>query len=489
MTYEEKIFQKYGPQIGEVVWHTFTNDPSVMSMSQEDYCVILNLINDQFTESSSKDLKVLELCSNNHVTGYLLKDKLDCQVTVLDISKHALLDGKRIANSHGLCKKVSLCHSDFHSLPFDDETFDLVYIFRALHHTKTPEFVFNEVNRVLKKGGIFSLNLEPFKRELCTFSFKTNRKEELSSFERALLDFGILGFLSYPTAGSRPEDLFFMTENGEIPLGFYLKNYNEHFKILSTRLMSKELTQFEKQLVEKQLDANDSLYEFSVNYLKDSLDKAHTLLGEKEKHMGFKIPSREVIEALAGKIALELKNFALSSVDQGFKYHSFFGGEISVDYRKVSSLLNNSPDAICKLEEIDFSKPLLPDIQENQSVELAKIFPNKYWSVILDAGNAISILNKGSYGTIKIPFIKSQAVIAGRFYGIDLDEPYRVIFSCSNNKIAEITVCRSETRFFRKVGKFDSDIEILIVDMEGNPLNIPEHFRLGVLQMFELKSP
>lgn len=40
-------------------------------------------------------------------------------------------------------------------LPYDDETFDVVFSNNVLEHLKEPQDVFNEVHRVLKKGGLF----------------------------------------------------------------------------------------------------------------------------------------------------------------------------------------------------------------------------------------------------------------------------------------------------------------------------------------------
>lgn len=50
--------------------------------------------------------------------------------------------------------QASLMVSDAEDLPFDDNTFDIVYSFGVLHHTPDTQGAINEVYRVLKPGGL-----------------------------------------------------------------------------------------------------------------------------------------------------------------------------------------------------------------------------------------------------------------------------------------------------------------------------------------------
>ena len=45
------------------------------------------------------------------------------------------------------------------SLPFDDESFDLVYSSNVLEHTENPEQVLSESLRVLRRGGILQMEM------------------------------------------------------------------------------------------------------------------------------------------------------------------------------------------------------------------------------------------------------------------------------------------------------------------------------------------
>src|SRR3989339_962869 len=58
------------------------------------------------------------------------------------------------ANSHD--QRIAL-HSAGEKLPFEDETFDIIYSTQVLEHVQNPGQVLSEAVRVLKKGGQFNL--------------------------------------------------------------------------------------------------------------------------------------------------------------------------------------------------------------------------------------------------------------------------------------------------------------------------------------------
>ena len=95
-------------------------------------------------------------------------------VTALDISRHMLerLDAHAVADG---VATVDLVAGDMRSLPFDDESFDVVVSNYAFHHLDNPgkELSLSEVRRVLVPGGrlvvcdmMFSLSLQPRDRRL-----------------------------------------------------------------------------------------------------------------------------------------------------------------------------------------------------------------------------------------------------------------------------------------------------------------------------------
>ena len=56
--------------------------------------------------------------------------------------------------------KVEVVHGDVQSLPFEDETFDVVTAFETVYFWPNIEKCFGEVKRVLKPGGIFLIGTE-----------------------------------------------------------------------------------------------------------------------------------------------------------------------------------------------------------------------------------------------------------------------------------------------------------------------------------------
>lgn len=56
--------------------------------------------------------------------------------------------------------KVEVVQGDVQSLPFDDETFDIVTAFETVYFWPNIEKCFGEVKRVLKPGGIFLIGTE-----------------------------------------------------------------------------------------------------------------------------------------------------------------------------------------------------------------------------------------------------------------------------------------------------------------------------------------
>ena len=52
---------------------------------------------------------------------------------------------------------ISFLQGDLTNLPIDNEVLDAAISIRTLHHIDTPSLFFEEMNRVMKPGGIFLL--------------------------------------------------------------------------------------------------------------------------------------------------------------------------------------------------------------------------------------------------------------------------------------------------------------------------------------------
>lgn len=71
----------------------------------------------------------------------------------LDISKDMIAIAEVNAKEYGLSERVEYVHSSSDRMPFEDETFDAVFTNGSIHEWSKPKDTFNEIWRVLKRGG------------------------------------------------------------------------------------------------------------------------------------------------------------------------------------------------------------------------------------------------------------------------------------------------------------------------------------------------
>jgi ubiquinone/menaquinone biosynthesis C-methylase UbiE len=96
--------------------------------------------------------KVLDIgCGAGGMSRAIKFYRPDLEVFGVDVSKSSISQAQR--NSGGV--KFSL--GDIYKLPFKSEEFDAVVVFDVLEHLDKPSAALEEVSRVLKKGGVFSL--------------------------------------------------------------------------------------------------------------------------------------------------------------------------------------------------------------------------------------------------------------------------------------------------------------------------------------------
>ncbi len=96
---------------------------------------------------------VLDICAGTNGVGIsLLQKQPDLSVTALDRSAAMQKVGK--ANAEALGFHIESVIEDVHTLPFPDNSFDVVTLQWATRHLRVVE-VFSEVRRVLKPGGKF----------------------------------------------------------------------------------------------------------------------------------------------------------------------------------------------------------------------------------------------------------------------------------------------------------------------------------------------
>ena len=102
---------------------------------------------------------MLDLGAATGATGRLLRKRFKrARIVSLDLSRAMLAQGRKRKSwfSPSLFVQASFVQGDAHSLPFADASFDIVVANQLLPWTPEPQPVFEEVARVLKKGGVFA---------------------------------------------------------------------------------------------------------------------------------------------------------------------------------------------------------------------------------------------------------------------------------------------------------------------------------------------
>lgn len=100
-----------------------------------------------------KDVLCLASGGGQQSIGFAL---LGANVTVVDFSDEQLKKDKIVAEKYS--KEIRIIQSDMRDLSmFEDEEFDIVYQPYSINYVPDSEKVFDEVSRVMKKGGIYHL--------------------------------------------------------------------------------------------------------------------------------------------------------------------------------------------------------------------------------------------------------------------------------------------------------------------------------------------
>ncbi|MFT5217629.1 MAG: ubiquinone/menaquinone biosynthesis C-methylase UbiE, partial [Glaciecola sp.] len=85
----------------------------------------------------------------------MLADEYNCQATGIDLSNEYIRTAKELSKLVRLDSKTSFVQGDATSLPFEDNTFDVVWTQHVQMNIPGKENLYSEISRVLKPGGHF----------------------------------------------------------------------------------------------------------------------------------------------------------------------------------------------------------------------------------------------------------------------------------------------------------------------------------------------
>ncbi|MGE3715847.1 MAG: class I SAM-dependent methyltransferase [Simkaniaceae bacterium] len=104
----------------------------------------------QFTRHRGK--KVLEV-GVGAGTDHLQWARAGAECFGVDLTEAAIKTNQKRLEAYHLSSQLK--RLDGEKLPYEDQSFDVVYSWGVIHHSENPQLINNEIYRELKKGGIF----------------------------------------------------------------------------------------------------------------------------------------------------------------------------------------------------------------------------------------------------------------------------------------------------------------------------------------------
>ena len=480
------------PLLGEFAWHSLTLDPTIDDVSAAHYEVLHEILQQHHGQLDA-DLRILEVASYAHTTGYQLHERLKVSVELFDISASTLRLGRRIAQEKGLpVDGTTRTAGDFHQLPYEDAQFDMVYICSALHHTWRWQQVLCEMIRVLAPGGILFLENEPCKREFCLNKFRTNRSDAFTPFEKKLEELGIIRTIAEPYLGSRPETLFGMVENQTIPLQKMLDTVASQCSVVALTVQPEVcMGPLEHEMVTRREHRADETSQWLTTKLTRLVDRVRDTLTDNDRGLGFDLPPPVEIESLCVDTAHIVSNLSLDSNSIEFRIglSELFGAAVRLvarktgtgtaaaagrrkqNYPEIDEVVMGFPPDLARL--LDRNRFLLPDIQtaDNESIELH--FGTSDWNLSVSHNHSRELIPISTLPRVHIPVPESGSLLViVRMYVIFRGTPFRVVLSEGNHELESLAVFQAESRLLSHVIRCraakDVSISIKAVAIEGD---------------------
>jgi len=119
-----------------------------------------------YVEKLDSDSRVLDIGSGYGGSARFLVKQYGCQVGCLNLSEVQNQRNRELNRKEGISLSINVVDGSFEEIPMPDHSVDVVWSQDAILHSGNREKVFQEVHRVLDKGGQFIFT-DPMKSEGC----------------------------------------------------------------------------------------------------------------------------------------------------------------------------------------------------------------------------------------------------------------------------------------------------------------------------------
>src|SRR6056297_1163651 len=119
-----------------------------------------------YADKIDENTKIIDLGGGFAGSARHLAKKYGCQVVVVNLSEAENERGRKMNKEQGLDHLIEVVDGSFDEIPYEDNTFDIVWSEDAILHSDARDRVIRESTRVLKPGGEFIFT-DPMQTDDC----------------------------------------------------------------------------------------------------------------------------------------------------------------------------------------------------------------------------------------------------------------------------------------------------------------------------------
>ena len=127
-----------------------STDEDIFTASQRTVQRMASMLN-----PIDEDTRILDLGAGYGGAARFLAFHFNCNVTCLNLSERENARNVEKNEMLGFSGQIDVLQGNFEEIPFDDDYLDIVWSEEALLHSDDKARVFEEVSRILRKGGHF----------------------------------------------------------------------------------------------------------------------------------------------------------------------------------------------------------------------------------------------------------------------------------------------------------------------------------------------